>query len=229
MSQIISFPALARRTGPPAPVARAPDPAKAILSEVWAAAPSDAGVAGFVLAALSRPGPVLWVQDRLCALEAGTPYARSLRRPVVHVRPRRLADALQAMETGLGCPALAGVIGEVWGDALRVDFTATKRLALRAEAAGVPCWLIRRAAAPALSAARARWRVASLPSAPDPWDDRAPGAPRWRAELFRWRHGRPGTWVATYDGTSDRLRLVPAAGDGPVVDVPAPDAGRAAR
>ena len=221
MSQILSFPAPVGRAGPRS--APAPDPSQATLSEVWASSPADAGVAGFVLAAIRRDGPVLWVQDRLSTREAGAPFAASLRRPVIHVRPRRLADGLQALEAGLGCPALSAVIGEVWGDAPRLDFTATKRLALRAERGGVPCWIVRRAAAPGLSAARTRWRIGSLPSAPDRWDDRAPGAPRWRAELFRSADGRVGSWIAVHDRATDRLRLVPEAGDGPL-DEAAPGA-----
>ena len=46
------------------------------------------------------------------------------------------ADALWAMEQALGCADLAAVVGEVWGDPAALDFTATKRLALRAEASG---------------------------------------------------------------------------------------------
>ena len=223
MSKILSFPVPSGRGGP----LRPPDPSRPTLSEAWATSSHDAGVAGFVLAVLERPGPILWVQDRLSLREIGTPYARSLSRPIIHVRACRVADALQAMEAGLHCGTLSGVIGDVWGEALRVDFTATKRLAMRAERAGVPCWLVRRGGAPGLSAARTRWRIASLPSAPDPWDAGAPGPARWRAELFRARDGRTGTWIATDDGARSngglegaphRLRLVPDHGDGPVVD-----------
>lgn len=235
MPQIFPFPNRpSGRAAPDASDASAlPDPSKSTLSEAWAAS-ADAGVTRFALAALARPGPVLWVQDRLSAREGGIPYARSLGRPLIHVQAGRVADALQAMEAGLHCPALAGVIGDFWGAAPKLDFTATKRLAMRAERAGVPCWLVRRGAEPGLSAARTRWRVASLPSAPDPWDDRAPGVPRWRAELFRARDGRSGVWIGTEvagddsetDGSPHRLRLVPEACDGPVARAPTARRGR---
>ena len=223
MNHILSFPGHASGGGGPRAPWRdpAPDPSRSTLSEAWAVASADAGVMAFVLATLARPGPVIWVQDRLSAREGGVPYARSLRREPIHVHAGRVADALQAMEASLRCPAVAGVVGEIWGEAPRLDFTATKRLAMRAERAGVPCWIIRRGARPGLSAARTRWRVASLPSQADPWDDRAPGPPRWRVELFRARDGRTGTWIATDDGVGGedaphRLRLVPASGDGPL-------------
>lgn len=242
MTQVLSFPDIPGQGGPvrppdaPASSGAAPDPSRATLSEVWGGV-RDAGALGFALAALVRPGPVLWVQDRLSRVEMGHPQAGVLRRiyghDVIHVQANRVHDALMAMEMGLGCPALSAVLGEVWGAAPRLDFTATKRLALRAEAAGVPCWLIRRGAEPALSAARERWRVTPMPADPDPWDARAPGAPRWRAELFRSRAGRPGTWVARHEPDrktqAHRLRLAPLAGDGAVVGASGADPQRAAR
>ena len=222
MTQILTLPDKASGRGGPRASAEPPDPTRATLSEVWSVRATAAPVA-FVLSALARPGPVLWVQDRLSGAEAGRPQGAALRRvwgrDVIHVRAGRAQDLLMAMEMGLGCPALAAVLGEVWGAVPRLDFTATKRLALRAEASGVPCWLVRHAAEPGLSAARERWRLASLPSAPDPWDARAPGAPRWRAELFRSRGHRPGTWVARHErvGAAHRLDLAPLDGDGAVV------------
>jgi protein ImuA len=133
---------------------------------------------------------------------------------VIMVDLSRAADVLWAMEDGLRCRALGAVIGEIWGDPSSLDFTATKRLAMRAEAADVPCWLIRRAASPDLSAARDRWRIGALPSAPHPHDLQSPGHARWSLDLFRSRRSKPGQWVATYDGAADRVHLVAASRDG---------------
>ena len=180
------------------------------LSEVFPQSPADAAATGFVLSRLpDSTAPVLWVQDRLSRKEAGRPALAGigLRRPVIMVDLSRAADVLWAMEDGLRCRALAGVIGEVWGDPPTLDFTATKRLAIRAEAAEVACWLVRRAASPDLSAARDRWRIGSLPSASHPHDAQSPGDPRWTLELFRSRRSKPGQWVARYDRASDRLDL----------------------
>lgn len=200
-------PALPRPTG--ARPARTP----ACLSEVFAAGPADAAAAGFVLARLGRvAGPILWVQDRLSRIEAGRPYLPGLAPglTLLRVDVGRPSDVLAAMEDGLRCTALGAVIGEIWGSPAAVGFTASKRLALRSEAARLPCWLIRRACAPDLSAARERWRVTALPSAPHPDDPAAPGAPRWRAELFRSRFAPPGEWLAGHDPAEDRPD--PAAG-----------------
>ncbi len=180
------------------------------LSEAFASHSADASAVGFALSRLPRgTAPVLWVQDRLSRKEAGRPALAGMcvDRPVIMVDLSRAMDVLWAMEDGLRCRSLGAVIGEIWGDPPCLDFTATKRLALRAEAGDVPCWLIRRAASPDLSAARERWRITSIPSAPHPHDPQAPGAPRWALDLFRARHTRPGQWVASYDRATDRVDL----------------------
>jgi len=176
----------------------------ATLSEVFADSAADAGVTGFVMAQLHHANdsdkPVLWIQDRLSRREAGRPYLRGLglRISILYVAVSKPVDALWAIEEGLGCSGLSAVVGEIWGDPQSLDFTATKRIALRAEARDTPTWIMRRAATPNLSAARMRWRVSSLPSALEPDDQRSPGAPLWKAELFRARWDTPGEWVASY-------------------------------
>ncbi|SLN76665.1 ImuA family protein [Roseisalinus antarcticus] len=182
----------------------------ATLSEVFSTTVIDGAATGFALAHLSPGrGPVLWVQDRLSRRECGIPYMAGLPAgmDVLRVDVSRPVDVLWAVEQGLGCPSLGGVIAEIWGDPPVLDFTATKRLALRAEAHAVPCWLLRRAAEPALSGARERWRVSSLPSANAPCDARAPGRPHWRVELFRSRFRAPATWVAQYDHARHHMSL----------------------
>ncbi|MCK8465063.1 hypothetical protein MUY35_14490 [Aliiroseovarius sp. S1339] len=205
---------------------------KRTLSEVFPSTATDAGAVGFVLAQLARKsGPVLWVQDRVSFKETGRPYLPDIgmQRPVVRVTTGRAADVLWAMEEGLRCKALAAVVGEVWGDPPVLDFTASKRLALRAEAAGVACWLIRRAASPDLSAARDRWRITSLPSTMHPDDPQAPGDPRWRAELFKSRTRKPGTWGVGYDRAANRLDFSAPFRDGAVAEGDGTPRQRAAR
>ena len=192
----------------------------ATLSEAFAVTGADAAAAGFVLAHLAQArGPVLWLQDRLTRKEAGAPYLPGLgaARDILMMTLTRPVDVLTAAEDGLRCKALGAVVVEVWGDPSVLDFTVTKRLALRCEAGGVPCWLIRHAASPDLSAARDRWRVTSLASALNRDDPMAPGQPRWQVELFRSRDRQPGSWVASHDGPANRLDLVAAVSDGTLV------------
>ncbi|WP_162789506.1 hypothetical protein [Altererythrobacter sp. ZODW24] len=175
----------------------------------------DGGAVGFALSQVPTGGSVLWVQERMAALETGRPFGRAFARfggdpeQLVLACSRNAADLLWAMEEGLRCSSLSAIIGEVYGDPRALDFTATKRLAMRAERQGVHIFLIRFQGSATLSAARQRWNIRSLPSAAHPFDDRAPGPPRWHAELFRARGMRPGTWEASYDRASHRLDLVP--------------------
>ncbi len=192
------------------------------LSEVFAETVGDAGAVGFVLSRLVRgSAPLLWIQDRQSCRETGRPCLAGLGdRSVLMLQVARPLDVLIAAEEGLRCKALTAVVAEIWGNPPALDFTATKRLALRAEDTGVPCWLIRHGGTPDLSAARDRWRVGSLPSAPNPDDAQAPGDPRWRVELFRSRDKQPGLWVAQHergaDGAADRVDLAAAVPDAAV-------------
>lgn len=200
----------------------------ASLSEVFPAAGAEAAAAAFVLARLGPgEGPVLWLQDRMALSETGRPFLAGLglRRPLLLMQLSRPLDVMVAAEEGLRCKALGAVVAEIRGDPAALNFTAMKRLALRAEAAGVGCWLIRQSATVDLSAARDRWRISMLPSAANPDDPRAPGDPRWQVELFRSRDHRPGHWVVCHERAADRLDLVAAVPDGPL-DAAGPAAGQ---
>ena len=182
-----------------------PQPGVATLSELFAAGARDGGATGFLLAELERAlaargGPLLWVQERMAIVEGGRIYppgigAKGFVPELIHVEAKDARAALWAMEEGLRCAALGGVIGELWGDPRALDFTATRRLAVAAERSGVPAWLVRLGGQANLSGARMRWRVASAPSGENGLDPRAPGAAAWDAELFRARGVAPGRWV----------------------------------
>ncbi len=222
-----------------------PCPGRAALQEAQSCRPLDGAATAFVLAALPEGGgPILWVQDRLSRREGGRLYlpggAAGPRADILRIEVSHPRDVLWAMEEGAACAGLGAVVGEIHGDPAVLSFTATKRLALRAEASGVPVWLIRGGAGGGLSAARERWRLTAMPSAPHPFDPQAPGAPIWDAELFRARGRPPGRWEARHEphdgahaherreeragsaarvgraaraGPPDRLRLAAASGD----------------
>ncbi|MBS0564433.1 MAG: hypothetical protein JSR87_08180 [Proteobacteria bacterium] len=211
---------------------RAPQ-AGATLSEVFPEPGAEAAAIGFVLARLgSGAASVLWIQDRLAQRETGRPFLAGLglQRPLMVMQLSRPVDVMTAVEEGLRCRMLAAVIAEIRGNPTAVSFTAMKRLALRSEASAVPCWLIRQAASADLSAARDRWRIATLPSASNPDDPRAPGDPCWRVELFRSRDRRPGEWVVRHErGAEDRVDLVAAFPDGTLAEDTGAVGQRAAR
>ncbi len=223
--QVVSLPPRSADVATAQPLVQGP----CALTDVHPLGLADPAGMGFVLAQLPQDaGPVLWVQDHASRRENGRPYMPGmrgfgLRVPVLQVRVSHPRDVLWAMEEGAGCGGLSAIVGEVHGAPQVLDFTATKRLALRGEKSGVPIYLIRSGDGGVLSAARERWRVSSLPSDAHPHDPRAPGALRWQAELFRARNRAPGRWQASYDAdrpsAADRLHLVSEA------DVGALDAG----
>ena len=190
-----------------------PVPDRPTLSELFAASPRDGGATGFLLAQLDRGAPLLWVQERMAILEGGRIYPPGLGiAELIHVEASDARAALWAMEEGLRCSALGGVIGEIWGDPRALDFTATRRLAVAAERSGVSAWLVRLGGQTNLSGARMRWRVASAPSLVNGLDARAPGEAVWAAELFRARGAVPGRWVAVRD-PENRQRVVAISAD----------------
>jgi protein ImuA len=115
---------------------------------------------------------------------------------------------LFALEEGVRCRDFAFVIGELAGNPRALDLTSSRRLSLAAEKYGVPLMLVRLDAERDLSSARMRWQMRSAPSPTPEWNPFAPGAPAWRAELFRVRGHAPGKWILRRDGqslTADRL------------------------
>ena len=92
--------------------------------------------------------PVLWVQDRASRRENGRLYGAGLRGmrfegAILRVEVGHPRDVLWAMEEGAATGDVSAVVGEIHGAPRVLDFTATQRLVLRAEASGVPVWLIR--------------------------------------------------------------------------------------
>ncbi len=199
-------------------------PGGEVLQEALPVHAADASATALILASLSGARrPVLWVADRMSRRENGLLYTPGLRRlrpfgSILHVEVNHPRDVLWAMEEGAACGGLSAVVGEIHGAPSVLSFTATKRLALRAEASGVPVWLIRSADPAELSAARARWRVSARPSDAHPHDPGAPGGPVWEADLFRARARPPGRWKVHHDPSAsepaDRLRMVSRSADG---------------
>ncbi|QFT77740.1 ImuA family protein [Erythrobacter sp. THAF29] len=176
---------------------------------------------------------VLWVQDKRAVQRGGRPYRhglpRDLRDRLIHVEAATPEDALFALEEGLKCRDLACVIGEVSGNPRALDFTASRRLSLAAEKHGVALWLVRLDAAPELSSARMRWRTEPAPSLPARWNAAAPGAPAWKAELFRARSHAPGEWILSDErGRLDARRVSEpvAANTQDIGDLVRPTVGR---
>ncbi len=158
-----------------------------------------AGQSADSLAEANDRRQILWVQDKRAVARGGRPCAyglpRDLRDRLIHVETATPEDALFALEEGLKCRDFACVIGEIMGNPRAFGFTASRRLSLTAQKQGTALWLVRLEAEADLSSARMRWRAKSAPSSPPLWNSDAPGAPAWKAELFRARSHAPGKWI----------------------------------
>ncbi len=196
------------------------------LHEIASDETRQAGAAaGFALAlatrlALTRPGALLWVSDAGVPVEAGRLHAAGLAQfgldpdRIVEVRTHSPSDTLWALEEGLGCTGLVGVIGEFLQAPRALNLTASRRLALRAASGGVTGFLVSHAAPPTPGAAATRWRVTGGPGrgtvAPPPGaaaDEAGPGSeteiglsfPAWRVRLERNRAGKPAAFDLEWD------------------------------
>lgn len=104
---------------------------------------------------------------------------------VVIVRPADMTQLLWAAEEALGCAALGAIVAEIGAAPAPLDFTASRRLSLRAAETGTSLFLLRYGKAREASAAHLRWHLSPMRSARHRHDPGAPGAARWRLLLER--------------------------------------------
>ena len=172
------------------------------VHEIFADTLVNTGAAfGFALAQAgtmlspARPG-LLILGLKSDGQELGLPYALGFRSfgldaaAVVLIRTRTLTELLWAMEEAIACRAVGAVVADVAYPHKALDFTASRRLALRTAAAGASVFLVRYARGREATAARYRWRVEPQLSQPLPFDERASGPPRWRLTLEKGSLGR---------------------------------------
>lgn len=172
------------------------------VHEVFADSLTNTGAAfGFALAqargmlAPERPG-LLILQLKSDTQELGLPYALGFRAfgldtaAFVLIRTDTITELLWAMEEAIACRAVGAVVADIAKPHKALDFTASRRLALRTAASGACVFLVRYARDREATAARYRWRVEPQLSRPHPFDDRAPGPPRWRLTLEKGSLGR---------------------------------------
>ncbi len=208
------------------PADRGPEPASAGLAlggvhEAAGASPADRPAAlaflAALLARLGRHGPVAVCQGPGSVARLGRLYGPGWRdlgadpADLVIVETRHERDALWAMEESLRSGAAAAVLGETE----QLAFVASRRLALAARESGTPLLLLRGDGLAPASAAFSRWRVAAWPGSASPFDEAAPGLPRWRLELTRCRGGRPVTCIVEWNRETGHFDMAAALADRP--------------
>lgn len=217
-----------------------------LLHEIFCIDMRDAGTGlGFALGQARGliKGPrraLLYVQLLHEAQEVGFPYAPGLvgfglaPDDLVFCRVRTVAQLLWAVEEAVGCPAIAGVIADVQGHPKLLDFTASRRLSLRAANGGASVFLLRYGEGREASAASLRWQVTPRASGSDPHDDAAPGAARFLVRLEKGHlgdgfSGLDRGWLVEwtqngFERIIERRRPLAVPGHGPPLSVPAPAA-----
>lgn len=203
------------------------------IHEICEASFGDMGaMTGFALAAARpAPGPIFWVRQvslrrehgRL--LQAGLPALVREERPILHAEARKLADTLWVIEEAVRSSSVSLVMAELED----IGFTASRRLTLAAGRHGVPVILLLPWRHEGASAAAARWRVKPRPSAPNPYDARAPGPLRWQATLERSRQAPAmagHVFNLELDDETLSLRVVSGLATDPPAARPAPVSGQ---
>jgi protein ImuA len=170
-----------------------------LLHEIFGGDLRDGAAAlGFALgqarSLLTRARPaILIVQLAKEAQDMGMPYGAGLTSlgidpdAVVIGRVETMTEFLWAIEEAVNCAAVAAVIGDLGRPHKELDFTASRRLSLRAAAAGTSMFLLRYGEGREASAARLRWGLAPVLSGETMFDARAPNGPRFRARLEKGR------------------------------------------
>lgn len=203
--------------------------ASGALHELQPASPADIGAAtGFALGLAARllacrPGPLLWGVPAARGWREGRLYPVGLAAfgidpdRLIQVEVKKTADLLWSLEEALDHPSLAVVVGLLpEGDRL-YDFTASRRLAMRAARHGATALLL--GAAPVFdmaTAASTRWSIAAAASRPVPHAGQAVpglGPPRWQARLVKSRKGLLDAWDLEWNHDTLSFRLAAPLAD----------------
>ncbi len=132
---------------------------------------------------------VIYLQLNAETQKLGMPYGPGLLSfglnpdALVLVRTANMAELLWAAEEAIACRAVAAVVADIGSHAKLLDFTASRRLSLRAAESGSSMFLLRYGKGREASAAHLRWYLQPAQSAHGRYDTKAPGPLRWRAEL----------------------------------------------
>ncbi|AYD03072.1 hypothetical protein [Neorhizobium sp. NCHU2750] len=200
------------------------------LSEIRSLTLYDAGAASgfavslvaFIMTRKFSGAPLLWIADGLSACESGVPYGGGIRqigvdpRLVFQASPRRLGDALWIAEEALASKAFAATILEIHGNPKPFGLTESRRLKLRAEAAGRPLLLLRHAGDEEASSASFRMLVEPAPALERRLADGTMlggsiGHPVFRITLEKSRNPAPLSFLLEWNSHDRQFRLAGGA------------------
>jgi len=172
-----------------------------LLQEVFTDAVRNGGASlGFALGQAKtlltpRRMAVLYLQLAKDGQFFGLPYGPGLLSfgfdpsQLLIVRTEDMRDLLWVAEEALACQSVAGIVADIGGHPEPLDFTASRRLSLRAAESGTSLFLLRYGTGREASAAHVRWQLMPHRSGRRSFDERAPGSPRWRLKLEKGNAG----------------------------------------
>lgn len=152
-----------------------------------------------------KTGPLIWCQlrdpERLHLHAPGLMAFGVDPERVIKLTLKNEQDLLWAMEEALDCSYISGVVGVLWKEKL-YDFTASRRLNLRAKESGVSALMLRSHRANGSTAADMRWMIKAKESSQMP--PRKAYLPRigktiWQIDLKKCRGANQGSWQVGWD------------------------------
>ncbi len=171
----------------------------------------------------ARPGFVLWAVPGFQIFRQGGLYPLGLTalgvdpNRIIQVRVPKTQNVLWALEEALGQKSISAVMGLLPGDDRAYDFTASRRLALRAADHGVTALLVQdHSSLQAATAADMRWQIAAAPCAPVPRRGQVKpglGPPRWAVELIKSKRGPSSHWQIEWDHETLSFRMAATLAD----------------
>lgn len=170
-----------------------------LVQEVFTDAQRDGGASlGFALAQAkslmsARRPTIFYVQLAKEGQALGLPYGPGLNwfgidpSRLIIVRTADMTEFLWATEEMIACRSVAAVVAEVKGEPKLLNFTASRRLSLRASTSKASLFLLRYGDRRESSAGHLRWRLTPARSGRNSYDTRGLGASRWQLRLERGR------------------------------------------
>jgi len=179
-----------------------------LVQEIFADDIRNGGASlGFALAqakglVTARRPAVFYLHLAEDAQKQGMPYAPGLHwfgldpAQLVIIQAADMTELLWAAEEVMACRAVAALVAEVRGEPKALNFTASRRLSLRAAGSKVSLFLLRYGHGRTSSAGQLRWHLQPRRSGRQAYDERAPGAARWDLTLEKGRiAGNRTQWV----------------------------------
>jgi protein ImuA len=196
-----------------------------LMQEIFADETRDGGGSlAFALAqAQALLGPrrpvIFYLQMANDAQSLGVPYGPGLSwfgldpTSLVIVRTADMTEFLWAAEEITACRAVAAIVADIRGSPKLLNFTASRRLSMRASSSRVSLFMLRYGTRHESSASHLRWRLTPQRSGRNPYDDRALGAARWRLRLEQGRiAGQRSEWLLEWGKNGLSVFSSPAAG-----------------